>query len=334
MNRSTFAGMLGAAAAGIPLSAFARRLEGAVTTQSTLFGSLPRIAAGDWTRIILGSGAEYQKQIGAGVEHGPGGARLLFIETQVGSPGGSCNPSSMRKAYLRTHRFGSLLDTYPLVANIGRTENMVYRFGDAGDPGHVPTSDDRLRLLDEAYLYDPRPIRIVSVSAQMIHAASRNVDATHVVAEFTPARTGASGRMQRIELWHHAAFPFGVVRYRATLTELDPFVAHVYSFGTEVRIALRALAGAGARDDAQRPIRPASARHRRRQLLAGIGPLDAARIHGVCGCAASRGGVRDAPKPWWRRRLLFAGGPGQAAEGDSRWASSERRRSMRSGLLR
>ena len=154
-DRATFATLLAAGAAGIPLSAFARRLEGATTTQQALFAALPRIGAGEWTRIILGSGAAYQKQIGAGTEHDRNGNRLLFIETQIGSPGGSRNPSSIRKAYLREPRFGSLLDTYPLVTNIGRIENMIYRFGDVRDA--KPTADDTLRLLDEAYLYDARP---------------------------------------------------------------------------------------------------------------------------------------------------------------------------------
>jgi hypothetical protein len=140
----------------------------------------------------------------------PGAKPFLFLETQIGSPGGSCNPSSMRKAYLRTDRFGSLLDTYPLLANIGRTENFIDRFGDLADGGHPAGADSTLRLLDEAYLYDTRPIRIISVAPQTVHAASRNVDATHVVAEFSGGSANAKQRMRRVELWHHATFPFGV----------------------------------------------------------------------------------------------------------------------------
>jgi hypothetical protein len=229
MDRATFATLLAAGAAGIPLSAFARRLEGTTTTQRTLFAALPRIGTGEWTRIILGSGVAYQKQIGAGAERDRNGNRLLFIETQIGSPGGSCNPSSMRKAYLRQPRFGSLLDAYPLVANIGRTENFIYRFGDVRDG--KPTADDTLRLLDEAYLYDVRPVRIISVSEQTIHAASRNVPATHVAAEFPALGTGTKQRMRQVQLWHHPEFPFGVVRYSATLAGLEPFDAHVYAYG-------------------------------------------------------------------------------------------------------
>ena len=231
MDRATFAALLAAGAAGVPLAAFARRLEGSVTTQQTLFASLPRIEPGSWTRIILGSGAEYQKQVGAGFERDPNGKRLLYFETQIGSPGGSCNPSSMRKSYLRAGRFGSLLDTYPLLVSIGRTENFIYRFGDTTDGSHVARTDTTLRLFDEAYLYDTRPIRIVSVAPQTIHAASRNVDATHVVAEFTASSANSKQRLRRVQLWHHPAFPFGVVRYHATLDGLEPFSAHVYAFG-------------------------------------------------------------------------------------------------------
>jgi hypothetical protein len=231
MRRSTFATLLAAGAAGIPLWAFARALEGSVTTQRALFAALPRIAPGEWTRIILGCGAQYQKQIGAGYERTASGRTLLFIETQVGSPGGSCNPSSMRKSYLRAHRFGSLFDSYALIANIGRTENMIYRFGDVADGGHAAGNDGTLRLLDERYLYDDRPLRIVSVTPQTVHAASRNVAATHVVAEFTTPGDAVEHRMRRLALWHHPAFPFGVVRYEATLADLEPFTAHVYSCG-------------------------------------------------------------------------------------------------------
>jgi hypothetical protein len=238
MDRATFTRLLAASVGGVPLAAFARRLEGTVTTQQALFAALPRMRPGQWTRIILGSGAQYQKQIGAGVEHDAAGRPMLFLETQVGSPGGSCNPSSMRKAYLRAEHFGSLLDTYPLIANIGRTENMIYRFGDLGDHGAKPAADNSLRLLDEGFLYDSRPIRIVSVAPQAIHAASRDLTATHVVAEFTERPKNAKQRMRRLELWHDPNFPFGTVRYRATLAELEPFMLHVYSFGADFQSLL------------------------------------------------------------------------------------------------
>ena len=226
MKRATFLGGAAGALAGLPAIARA----GTVTTQHALFATLPRPHSGDWTRIILGSGAKYQKQIGAGIERPVGAAPLAYYELQVGSPGGSCNPNSLRKAYLRGGTFGSLFDVYPLVANVGRTENFVYRYGDVAAGQHGENGDTVLRLLDEAYLYDGRPLRIISVAPERIHVASRNVDTTHVVAEFAKPQSQKE-RLRQIELWHASEFPFGVARYRATLQGLDPYELHVFSYG-------------------------------------------------------------------------------------------------------
>jgi len=239
MRRSRF--LAGIAALSLPAlggrRAFAA-LEGSVTTQRELFAALPRPSAHAWTRVILGSGAVYQKQIGAGIELAADGRKRYYYELQTGSPGGSCNPSTMRKAYLRDAAFGSLLDTYPLLANIGRTENLVYRYGDlAGDSGRSNPADSHLRLLDDAYLYDPRPVRIVSVGTQRIHVASTTFDAVHVVAEFSKGRA-ESERLKHVELWHDPRFPFGLAKYRATLAELEPFEMHVYSHGNDFKSLL------------------------------------------------------------------------------------------------
>ena len=232
MTRTQFAALLGAgavAAAGARRSALA---AGGVTTQGELFAALPRPRVHQWTRIILGSGAKYQKQIGAGLEIDAGGNRLLYYEMQTGSPGGSCNPSTMRKAYLRAGRFGSLFDTYPLLANLGRTENMVYRYGDvAGDAPREP-GDSTLRLLDEAFLYDARPLTIERVEPQRIHVSSRDLTATYVAARFAEP-SSPHERLRSIELWHSPLFPFGVARYRAVVAGLDPFDLHVFSHGDD-----------------------------------------------------------------------------------------------------
>jgi hypothetical protein len=226
MRRSEFLGATAslALASSFPFPAVAAL--GETLTQDALFARLPAGRAGQWTRIILGSGAKYQKQIGLGVETAASGRRLFF-ETQVGMPGGSCNPSSMRKAYLRDERFGSLLGSYSLLTNIGRTENMVYRYGDDAKPG---TNDTVLHLLDESWLYDTRLLTIESVTHERVHVASAMHDTTHVVAEFAAPRT-PKDRLRRIELWHSPDFPFGVARYRATLHGLEPFELHVYSHG-------------------------------------------------------------------------------------------------------
>jgi hypothetical protein len=234
MDRSTF---LAGLTAALPLAGsmvpFAALAEGQVTTQRDLFASLPQPKSHDWTRIILGSGAKYQKQIGAGIETAQSGEKLYYYELQIGSPGGSCNPSTMRKAYLREPSFGALLDTYPLIANIGRTGNLVFRYGDVtGEATANNPADTRLRLLDEAYLYDPRPVRIVSLARAQIHVASQNLDAMHIVGEY-PKAGSASERLRHIELWHDPRFPFGLARYRATVAGLDPFEMHVYSHGAD-----------------------------------------------------------------------------------------------------
>jgi len=234
MDRRHFIAGVGASVATVPAlvrAAIAR--EGELTTQGALFASLPRPVVRDWTRVILGSGAVYQKQIGIGEELAANGARLPYYELQVGSPGGSCNPSTMRKAYLKGAAFGSLFDTYALISNIGRTENMVYRYGDVtGGNVKALSGDTTLRLLDEDYLYDPRPLRIVSIATQRIHVSSADVDTTHVVGEFV-GKPSAHRRLKRIELWHSAAFPFGVARYEATVDGLDPFKLHVFSHGRD-----------------------------------------------------------------------------------------------------
>jgi hypothetical protein len=234
MNRASFfAGAAAFAALGAAPGppAFASTLAG-TTTQGDLFAGLPHGRPGQWTRVILGSGAMYQKQIGLGTEIDRAGESRLYIETQVGMPGGSCNPSSMRKAYLRDAAFGSILHGYSLLANVGRTENMVYRYGDGPSGENGKSADSILHLLDEPWLYDARPLHVLSATRERIHAASAMHETTHVVAEFSRPRS-AKERLERIELWHSPDFPFGVARYRATLRGLEPFELHVYSHGAE-----------------------------------------------------------------------------------------------------
>lgn len=239
MNRL---GFLSSAAATLVLptvSADAATLvEGTLTTQAALFASLPRPKVGDWTRIILGQGALYQKQIGTGIEVASDGTKRAYYEIQVGSPGGSCNPNSLRKAYLRGAEFGSLLEVYPLVSNIGRSANLVFRYADITDTARHDPEDTKLRLLDQKALYDARPLRIVSVSRERISVAKRVVDTTHVVGEFATSHV-ATERLRRIELWSTPAFPFGVARYRATLAGFDPYELHVYESGTSYASDLR-----------------------------------------------------------------------------------------------
>lgn len=239
MNRLSFVSGTAALLAGPAAIARAASLtEGSMTTQAALFASLPRPKAGDWTRIILGQGALYQKQIGTGIEVASDGTRRAYYEIQVGSPGGSCNPNSLRKAYLRGTEFGSLFEVYPLVSNIGRSANLVFRYADITDTAHHDLEDTQLRLLDQKSLYDARPLRIVSVKTERMHIANETVEAKHIVGEY-PATSDSSARLRHIELWSSAAFPFGVARYRATMAGFDPYELHVYSSGTAYATDLR-----------------------------------------------------------------------------------------------
>jgi len=227
MNRLAFLASTSAAIVAARLPVFAADMVGRTMTQAALFNALPPGRPGQWTRVILGSGAVYQKQIGIGREPNSTG-HVTYFETQVGMPGGSCNPASMRKAYLRDGRIGSLLDEYALSINIGRTENMIYRYGDSA--GAKSAGDDTLHLFDERYLYDRRPMHVVAVTTERIHVASAMHETTRVVGEYRTAGNG-NDRLQRVELWHSPAFPFGLAKYRATLRGLDPFEMHVYTHG-------------------------------------------------------------------------------------------------------
>lgn len=231
MNRSTF--IAGAAAVVGFTPAIVRAtpaIEGEMLTQAAVFGSLPRPKPGEWTRMLMGIGAVYQKQIGVGIETAADGTQRKFYEMQVGSPGGDCNPNSLRKAYLKSSNYGSLIDVYPLISNIGRTANLVFRYADVTDPGKDDAEDTRLRLLDQKLLYDGRAMRIVSVAAARIVVAGRTVETTHIVGQY--ARSEKPGELlRRIDLWHTPAFPFGVAKYRATLTDMDPFELQVYESG-------------------------------------------------------------------------------------------------------
>jgi hypothetical protein len=92
-RRSFVRAVAGALAVGTPLAALAKAAVGTTATLRELFAALPVPRRGDWVRIVLGSGVAYQKQIGLGIEPGADG-EIAFIETQIGMPGGSCNPNT------------------------------------------------------------------------------------------------------------------------------------------------------------------------------------------------------------------------------------------------
>ncbi len=254
MNRRQFAlGTIAASAvAAVPFEAFAATfMLGGRATQQSLVDALPKPARGQWVRFILGSGVEYQKQIGAAIEtteHGD----LLYYETQVGSPGGSCNPNTMKRTYLQGKKFTSLFDRAPVAAAVANSGTTLTRWGDLQGGQTQAPRDATLELLDSSYLYDDRPARVISAKKATLHLPASSaysgsaessrgslhpIETTHTVAEFARPYE-AKHRLTHLELWTSPAVPFGVVRYRALVRDGDPFELRVYSYGTHFKTDL------------------------------------------------------------------------------------------------
>lgn len=234
MDRRSFLSLTAAAcAAGVPLAARASDLVGRTLTQRELFESLPSPQPGDWSRVIMGSGVQYDKQMGFGTEKTPEG-EMLFVETQIGEAGGiACNPNTLKKTYLSEKHFGSLVTELSVAAIVAHSGNMLTRWADT-EGGQVQAAHDaKLRLLDVAYLYDPRKMTIRSVSAKPLRVGMALHETTHVVGDFP-----AGERLTRLEIWHTPAVPFGVARYRATVRELDPFDFALRTYGRTFKTAL------------------------------------------------------------------------------------------------
>jgi hypothetical protein len=245
VNRGAFLVAAGAAIfcnAVVRPGAFAATLRGTMT-QDELFASLPPGRPGEWLRVTLGAGANYRKSIGLGSEASPAGRARLYVETRVGPPGGPWNPASMRKAYLRDAAFGSLVRPYAVVTNVGRSADAIYRYGEAAaaSPASDANADTTLHLLDEPWIYDRRPLHVLSAEPERIRAAGAAYETIHVVARYGAPRASHE-RLERIDLWHAPDVPFGVVRYRAELRGLDPFElsmdAHGDGFTTMVPVSL------------------------------------------------------------------------------------------------
>lgn len=234
MDRRSFLTIAGAAlAAGVPLAAHAEALVGRSLTQRELFAALPEPRPGDWSRVIMGSGVQYDKQIGFGTESTPDGD-LLFVETQIGEAGGiACNPNTLKKTYLRDKAFGSLVTEFSVAAIVAHSGNMLTRWADAAGGQEQAPHDAKMRLLDVAYLYDERPMTIRAVAARSLRVDGIVHETTHVVGDFP-----AGERLQRLEVWHTPAVPFGVARYRATVRELDPFDFSLRTYGRTFKTAL------------------------------------------------------------------------------------------------
>lgn len=234
MDRRSFITLASAAfAAGVPLAAHADALVGRTLTQRELFAALPAPQPGDWSRVIMGSGVQYDKQIGFGVEKTPDGD-ALFVETQIGEAGGiACNPNTLKKTYLREKHFGSLVTEFSVAAIVAHSGNMLTRWAEVGGGQIQAAHDAKMRILDVSYLYDERPMKIRAVAAKTLRFNGIDHDTTHVVGDFP-----AGERLVRLEVWHTAGVPFGIARYRATVRELDPFDFALRTYGRTFETAL------------------------------------------------------------------------------------------------
>lgn len=193
------------------------------------YAVLPAARAGLWVRYIMGFGLPYQKQIGFGIERTPIAERY-FIETQVGMPGGSCNPNTMKKAYLRTRTFGNLTQVYGVQAYISRSTTLVMLDEDQPPP---------LRLLDSVHLYPKRGGTItkqgastVSVPKQAAHQSENSI----VVQKTAVACTQCAARfddplLKELELWTSSSVPLGVGKIHANVSGMPPFELTVDSYG-------------------------------------------------------------------------------------------------------
>jgi hypothetical protein len=191
MNRRSFlrSSMGVAALVALPYEALANSfMLAGTTTQQSLFDALPRPKAGQWVRLVLGSGVQYQKQIGAvseATEHGD----LLYYETQVGTPGGSCNPNTMKRTYLQGSKFTSLIDRTPVAAAVANSGTTLTRWADLQGGQTQARSDAKLELLDTPYLYDERPSsRLKEKHCFCLPAASTTDRATRAAGPCTPKK--------------------------------------------------------------------------------------------------------------------------------------------------
>ena len=169
------------------------------TTQDALFALGSPGRSGEWLRLIIGSGVQYQKQIGLGMERGEDGP-IAFVETQIGMPGGACNPNTLKKTYLRTDRFGTLIASPRVLACVAHSGTMLTRWADAGAGETQAQADAHLRLLDVPYVYDRRPITVESIAHGVpLQLARGRFRTTHIIATF--GTTNEDGRLERIALW-------------------------------------------------------------------------------------------------------------------------------------
>jgi hypothetical protein len=224
------------AASALPSRAFAERIS-----RAALADALPAASAGTWVRYIVEFGASYQKQIGFGIERTPVATRY-FVESQVGMPGGSCNPDTIRKAYLRAGAFAGVLTSDPVTTYIARANNMLVTYDDSSP----------LRLLDVRALYadvdgtlsqQPATARVPSGAAAQSQG-SLSVAYHHAAATRALFRPD-SGPLRSLEIVRVEGVPLGLASLEASIAGAPAFSLRLDSYGhdyqTEIADSLDAI---------------------------------------------------------------------------------------------
>jgi len=242
MDRGRFVALTGAVATRLvyPRAASAAQAPaaGEHVAQAELFASAPAAQAKQWVQYVMGSGVPYLKQIGFGVEPAEAGDRR-FIETQVGIPGGSCNPNTLKKAYLQQGAFGALMTPYAVDVYVVKSGNFFTTWG--GKEGSTPIGhEQRLLLLDAAYLYDlDRSATVTAVAHESVTAAGKTFATTRVTTTYgATAARGDEPRVTDMTVWLSPRVPLGVVKLHVGLTGIDPFTLRLDSFGEHFKTAV------------------------------------------------------------------------------------------------
>jgi hypothetical protein len=234
MDRQEFLSLIGAGVALGALPAVAHAAaeiqQGERVSQTELFSSLPIAKPGLWVRYVMGFGIPYQKQIGFGIEETPIATRY-FIETQVGMPGGSCNPDSVKKAYLKTRDFGGLIEVYRVYAYVARNNNMLLY-----DEDSTP-----LLLLDSRHLYNDAPCTVGAVTSETVsvpgHPVKQSEGSIVVARGHAPATRCAArfstGGLRELRVWQSESLPLGVAKIEARVDGMDAFALALDSWGTD-----------------------------------------------------------------------------------------------------
>jgi hypothetical protein len=240
VDRARFITLLGTSALPVaalrtPAGATSAPAVGQRVAQSALFATTPAAQPRQWVQYVMGSGVQYLKRIGFGTET-TGANDRHFIETQVGVPGGSCNPNTLKKAYLDGGSFGALMRPYAVQIYVVKSGTFFTTW--AGNEGSTPIGNEqRLLLLDAAYLYaQGRPATVAAVSSQSVRAAGKTFDATRIKATFAPAKTsGDEPSIKDMTLWLSPRVPLGVVRMEVGLAGIDPFTLHLDTYGAHYK---------------------------------------------------------------------------------------------------